>query len=90
MTDRMRTGQESRAAKRRKHHVKADQEAIYVFVVETGIVTVSEAADRFDVSPASARRKLDGLVSQGRLIRDEYDDQGVPAGHLNYRYGVPA
>ena len=50
----------------RKQHVHVDQER-YVYVLgEVGAARLDDIAGHLNVSEATARRKLDGLVAQGR------------------------
>jgi predicted ArsR family transcriptional regulator len=52
---------------RRKKHVQVSQDAILAALQETGGGELPTIAQYFDVSETTARRKLDGLVYQGKL-----------------------
>ena len=51
----------------RKRHVHADQVELGGYVGEREAATLSEVVSAFDISEATARRNLDGLVAQ-RLL----------------------
>lgn len=57
----------------RKPHRSVDQETLGRYAGENGPVTLQEVAEAHDISVTQARRKLDGLVAQGRLA---FDDSG--------------
>jgi predicted ArsR family transcriptional regulator len=66
----------------RKPHVHVDQEE-YVTVLDEvgGAARLDDIAEHFDVSEATARRKLDGLVAQRRvkLLRERPREYGLTA-----------
>jgi DNA-binding IclR family transcriptional regulator len=70
----------------RKRHRRAAVEDCIEVVQRTGIADVTEVAEALGISVASARRKLDGAVHRGFLLRDEYDETGHALGHEHYRY----
>lgn len=53
---------------RRKPVVKVEQSEILAWLEERRSATLPEIAEHFDVSEASARRKAEGLVYQGKLL----------------------
>jgi predicted ArsR family transcriptional regulator len=51
----------------RKRHVRVDPEK-YVYVLdEVAAARLDDIAEHLSVSEATARRRLDGLVAQGRI-----------------------
>lgn len=73
----------------RKPHVGLHQADIMAWIEEGAMVaSVAEVAEHFDVHVGTARRALDGLVAQGKLIRDEYDRDGERLHHEHWRYGL--
>lgn len=51
----------------RKPYVHVAHEQYMTAMREVGEAVVEDIAEHFNVSEASARRKLDGLVAQGKL-----------------------
>lgn len=61
-----------------KPRVRVTVEQVVSFVANHGIVTENEVAECLNISSGSARRKLDGGVERGVLLRDDYDAEGHP------------
>lgn len=63
----------------RKRHVRSDQDEILAAITEVcaegGVGFLPDVAEHFGISEATARRQLDGLVAQGKLV--------LAAGHGN-------
>jgi DeoR/GlpR family transcriptional regulator of sugar metabolism len=74
----------------RKPHRRLTVEQAVVIVERRGIVSVADVAAEADVSTATARRCLDGGVSRGVLIRDEYDADGRRLRHEDWRFTTVA
>lgn len=51
----------------RKPHVRVPQQMYLDFLRENGSHSLADLASIFDVSEATARRKLDGLIHQGKV-----------------------
>jgi predicted ArsR family transcriptional regulator len=73
-------------ARGRKLHTRATVEQVIELVRERGVMSVSEIAEALDISTGNARGKADSAVYRNELVRDEYDDQGWPLHHLDWRY----
>jgi len=56
-------------ARKAHRHVDQDRYLEVLHDLETGAGELDDFAEHFDVSPATARRKLDGLFAQGLAER---------------------
>lgn len=54
----------------RKQHVRVEQHYYLDYLADYGPASVTELAAAFDVSVSTAERKLEGLVSQGKVVVD--------------------
>jgi predicted ArsR family transcriptional regulator len=73
--------------KSRKPHVSVDSDRIIELIEAVSVpVDVTDVAEHFGISLASARRKLDGGVARGKLIQDKYDEEGHRLPFEHYRY----
>lgn len=52
----------------RKQHVQVAQHYYLGYITDYGPTTREELAAAFDVNDGTAKRKLDGLVAQGKLV----------------------
>lgn len=71
---------------RKQHRQLSVEEVVQLAQESTAPITVSSVAAHFDVSITTARRKLDGGMMRGLLLRDEYDEEGRKLRHEYYRY----
>jgi predicted ArsR family transcriptional regulator len=70
----------------RKPQVYVGQAAILAWMKQEKLIaTLPEIAQHFEISEASARRKADGLVAQGKLI---VEDGGRGRHGWFRRYGI--
>lgn len=56
----------------RKPHVKVSQDLLYEYLLEVGPQELDEIALVADISPSTARRKLDGLIFQRKVVQEVY------------------
>lgn len=54
-------------AEGRKPHKRVDQSEYLRVLGEVGVARCDDIAEHFDVSPATAKRQLDGLAHQGKV-----------------------
>jgi hypothetical protein len=62
----------------RKPHVSVDQDTLGRYVEFEGAARLATIAEAHDISRTQARRKLDGLVHQGRLVKHGEDVYSTP------------
>lgn len=73
----------------RKAHVHITQDQVMAAVRERGgMATLDQVAWDLDVSDTTAERNLEGLVAQGKLLRDDFSDDGHPLRRHDRRYGL--
>lgn len=72
----------------RKHHVRATVEQAVQVVERSVIASPTHVAEALGCSVSTARRKLDGGLARGVLIRDDYDADGQPLQATHWRYGL--
>jgi response regulator of citrate/malate metabolism len=73
---------------RKPYVMKSSVEKVVSYVATKLVVSVADVAEHFNISRATARRKLDGGVERGVLIRDEYSDGGKRLNFEQWRYGI--
>ena len=64
------------------------QEAVLAEATRFGVITPEKAAEILLCHWQTTWYKLEGLVQQGFLIRDEYNAQGMPEPQHRWRYAV--
>lgn len=74
----------------RKAHVLVPQDKYLTLLEGRRFITVARAAEVLDVSEATARRQLDGLVAQGRLVWTDPGGPGRIPERVRYSRSEPA